>query len=56
MPNPINTLELALRLRRDAEAACLPEYADLMRRAADELEAFVRPGDSVPDQRERRAG
>jgi hypothetical protein len=56
MAHPAKTLELALRLRRHAETTCMPEYADLMRRAADELEAFVRPGDSVPNQRERRAG
>jgi len=36
---------LALRLRRDAEATCLPVYADAMRRAAEELEAFARLSD-----------
>ncbi len=41
MSEPANTLELALRLRRDADATCMPEYARLMRRAADDLEAFV---------------
>jgi hypothetical protein len=41
MPHPFSTLDLAVRLRRDAEATCLSEYADLMRRAAEELETFV---------------
>ena len=47
MSQPVNTLELALRLRRDAEETCMPEYADLMRRAAAEIEAFVRSDDSA---------
>jgi len=56
MSDPANTLELALRLRRDAETTCLPEYACLMRRAADELETFVRFAGSSFGERERRAG
>jgi hypothetical protein len=56
MSQPVNTLELALRLRRDAEETCIPEYADLMRRAADDLEAFVGSDDSTCVQRERKAG
>src|SRR5271163_3461656 len=56
MAHPINTLELALRLRRDAEATCMPEYADLMRRAAEDLETFSLLADSTLDQHERRAG
>jgi hypothetical protein len=54
MSQPVNSLELALRLRRDAEETCMPEYADLMRRAATELEALVRSDDSA--DAERKAG
>jgi hypothetical protein len=54
--HPVDILELALRLRRDSEEACMPEYADLMRRAAEELETHVRLADSAADHRPRRAG
>ncbi len=56
MAKPVNTLELAQRLRRNAEETNLPDYADLMRRAAADLEAFVRPKDPACVQLERKAG
>lgn len=56
MSQPVNTLELAQRLRRDAEETGMPDYADLMRRAAAELEAFARPKDPAPVPHERKAG
>lgn len=56
MSQPVNTLELAQRLRRVAEETCMPEYADLMRRAAADLESFVRPKNPAPIPRERKAG
>ena len=56
MPQPVDTLELAQRLRRAAEETSMPDYADLMRRAADDLEAFVRPKDPACVPRERKAG
>jgi hypothetical protein len=56
MSQPVSTLELALRFRRDADATCLPEYADLMRRVADDLEAFARLRNAAPLQREHKPG
>lgn len=56
MPRPVDTLELAQRLRRDAEETRMPEYADLMRRAADELEASVRADQPTCIHAERKAG
>jgi len=56
MSQPVDTLELALRLRRDAEETCMPEYADLMRQAAADLEAFVRSDQPTRVHRERKAG
>ena len=56
MPRPVDTLELALRLRRNAEETRMPEYADLMRRAADDLEAFVRPDEPACVHAKRKAG
>jgi len=54
--HPFKTLELAQRLRHSAETTNMPEYADLMRRAAEELEAISRAPDSTRDERERLAG
>jgi hypothetical protein len=56
MSQPVDTLELALRLRRDAEETRMPEYAKLMRRAADDLEAFVRSDVPTCVHTERKAG
>jgi len=56
MSQPVNTLELAQRLRRAAEETCMPEYADLMRCAAADLEAFVRSDSPARLHRERKAG
>jgi hypothetical protein len=56
MSDPIDTLDLALRLRQDAQATALPEYVNLMLRAAEELEAYARLKESAPHQPERRAG
>jgi hypothetical protein len=57
MSDPARTsLDLALRFRQDAEATCLPQYAELMLRAAEELEAHARLGESAPHQPKRRAG
>jgi len=56
MSNANRTQELASRLRRDAEATDMPDYAALMRRAAEDLETYSCPADSNLDQRERRAG
>ncbi len=56
MSKPVDTLELALRLRRDAEETCMPEYAHLMRRAADDLESFVRSGEATCVHSKRKAG
>ncbi len=36
-----STLSLAQRLRRDSQDTCLPLYANLMLRAAQELEEFA---------------
>ncbi len=52
MTRPVSTMELAQRLRQDAETASFPAYADLMRRAAEELEALARIPTSERDQRE----
>ena len=41
MPKRLDTSSLIERFRRDAEATFMPEYAVLMRRAADDLEAFL---------------
>ena len=56
MPDPVNTLELAQRLRRDADATNMPEYAFLMRRAAAELEGFSRIAGPALHSLERLAG
>ena len=56
MPNRLDTHSLVERFRRDADATSMPEYADLMRRAADELEAFLRLQDLDQHTAERRAG
>lgn len=56
MPKPVDTLELALRLRRDAEETRMPEYADLMRRAADDLETFVHSDEPTCVHTKRKAG
>jgi hypothetical protein len=56
MPHPADTLELASRLRRDADATCFPEYSELLRRAAADLESFVHLQFTTVDRAERRAG
>jgi hypothetical protein len=56
MPKAIETQELASRLRRDADATSNLEYASLMRRAAEELEAYCRLADPDFGNPERRAG
>jgi hypothetical protein len=48
-------MELALRLRRDADATAMPHYASLMRRAADDLDAVSQLERSTPMQRQRQA-
>ena len=56
MPDPIDSLELAQRLRRDADATDMPEYAALMRRAAEDLEDFARLATPAMHLRDRQAG
>jgi hypothetical protein len=56
MTNVNGKQELALRLRKDAEATSDPHYAILMRRAADEIDASLSPGIFDLDQRDRLAG
>lgn len=56
MPKAVDTLELALRLRRDAEETSMPEYAHLMRRAADDLESFVRSSEPTCVYAKHKAG
>jgi hypothetical protein len=56
MPNRPDTCFLVERFRRDADATSMPEYADLMRRAADELEAFLRLQALSQNTAVRRAG
>jgi hypothetical protein len=55
MSNPLNILDLAQRFRRDAETTCMPQYAALMRLAAEELEAYSRLEEPSLDQREHQA-
>lgn len=56
MNNPVEAFDLASRLRRDADATCMPEYAFLMRRAAEELEDFALLGASAVHRHERQVG
>jgi hypothetical protein len=41
MPKTVSTLDLAQRLRRDAQETTEPQFAHLMLRAAEELEEYV---------------
>ncbi len=56
MPNRLDTSSLIERFRRDAEATFMPEYAALMRQAADDLEAFLRLQNLSQNAAVRRAG
>jgi hypothetical protein len=51
MPDPINALALAERLRDDAKEARLAAFARLMLRTAQDLEAFVHDQEAISDSR-----